>query len=100
MSPTSHALRRTSSGHVPSLSYSQATGRISLTAKSCAISRSAFCSSVRVKSTIGWGQLQFQIDWSVNNLSGVYPLTSSGERPFASAEHDPEHHGEPAEQQK
>ena len=53
MSPTSHALRRTSSGHVPSLSYSQATGRISLTAKSCAISFSAFCSSVRVKSTIG-----------------------------------------------
>src|SRR3954470_15626180 len=38
-------------GHVPSLSYSQATGRISLVAKSCASSRSAFCSSVTVKST-------------------------------------------------
>ena len=41
-----------SCGHVPSLSYSQATGRISLTAKSCAISRRFFCSSVSVKSTI------------------------------------------------
>ena len=51
MSPTSHALRRTSSGQVPSRSYSQATGRISFSAKSCAISRSAFCSSVSVKST-------------------------------------------------
>ena len=51
ISPTSHALRRTSSGHVPSRSYSHATGRISFAAKSCAISRSAFCSSVRVKST-------------------------------------------------
>src|SRR5687768_11687644 len=51
MRPTSHALRRTASGQSPSRSYSQATGRISLAAKSCAISRSAFCSSVRVKST-------------------------------------------------
>src|SRR5918996_3738698 len=51
MRPISHALRRTSPGHVPSLSNSQATGRISLTAKSCAISRNAFCSSVSVKST-------------------------------------------------
>ncbi len=41
-----------SAGHVPSLSYSHATGRISLTAKSCAISRKLFCSSVSVKSTI------------------------------------------------
>ena len=41
-----------SCGQVPSLSYSQATGRISLTAKSCAISRRFFCSSVSVKSTI------------------------------------------------
>src|SRR6476660_9721363 len=51
ISPSSQALRRTSSGQVPSLSYSQATGRISFSAKSCAISRSAFCSSVSVKST-------------------------------------------------
>src|SRR5437764_313797 len=51
MMPSSQALRRTSSGQVPSLSYSQATGRISFSAKSCAISRRAFCSSVSVKST-------------------------------------------------
>src|SRR3954454_23932719 len=51
MIPSSHALRRTSSGQVPSRSNSQATGRISLAAKSCVISRSAFCSSVKVKST-------------------------------------------------
>src|SRR3954452_4149397 len=50
--PSSQALRRISSGQVPSRSYSQATGRISFSAKSCAISRSAFCSSVSVKSTI------------------------------------------------
>src|SRR3954471_5936056 len=52
ISPTSHPFLSTSSGQVPSLSYSHATGRISLAAKSCAISRNAFCSSVRVKSTI------------------------------------------------
>ena len=40
------------SGHVPSLSYSHATGRISFSAKSWAISRMFSCSSVRVKSTI------------------------------------------------
>ena len=40
-----------SCGQVPSLSYSQATGRISFSAKSCAISRMLFCSSVSVKST-------------------------------------------------
>src|SRR5918994_1122021 len=40
-----------SSGQVPSRSNSQATARISFSAKSCAISRSAFCSSVSVKST-------------------------------------------------
>src|SRR5215218_2943848 len=51
MRPSSQALRSTPSGQSPSLSYSHATGRISLTAKSCAISRSAFCSSVSVKST-------------------------------------------------
>src|SRR5829696_2239787 len=51
ISPSSQPLRSTSSGQVPSRSYSQATGRISFWAKSCAISRSAFCSSVSVKST-------------------------------------------------
>ena len=40
-----------SCGHVPSRSYSQATGRISFSAKSCAISRMLCCSSVSVKST-------------------------------------------------
>src|SRR3712207_7151494 len=38
-------------GQVPSLSYSQATLRISFSAKLCASSRRSFCSSVRVKST-------------------------------------------------
>ena len=51
MRPTSWAFSMISCGQVESLSYSQATGRISLAAKSCASSRSAFCSSVRVKST-------------------------------------------------
>src|SRR3954463_5746308 len=53
MRPTSHALLMTSWGHVPSLSYSQATGRISFSAKLCASSRMSFCSSVSVKSTTG-----------------------------------------------
>src|SRR3954452_7389179 len=51
MSPTSQAFLMISSGQVPSLSYSQATGRISFSAKECASSRRSFCSSVRVKST-------------------------------------------------
>src|SRR5215213_4618251 len=51
MRPSSQAFSRTGAGQSPSLSYSQATGRISFSAKSCAISRSAFCSSVSVKST-------------------------------------------------
>ena len=38
---------------MPSLSYSQATLRISFSAKLCASSRRSFCSSVRVKSTTG-----------------------------------------------
>ena len=50
--PTSWALSMMSCGQVPSLSYSQATGRISFSAKSCAMSRRFFCSSVSVKSTI------------------------------------------------
>src|SRR3954466_8506265 len=73
ISPSSHAFRRISSGHVPSRSYSQATGRISFSAKSCAISRSALCSSVSVKSTIGFSGSQ--IDWSVNSYGkGTYPV--------------------------
>src|SRR5882762_8413003 len=52
INPSSQAFSMISCGHVPSLSYSQATGRISPAAKSCAISRRAFCSSVSVKSTI------------------------------------------------
>src|SRR3954467_12025316 len=51
MRPSSQAFSRISCGQVPSLSNSQATGRISFSAKSCAMSRSAFCSSVSVKST-------------------------------------------------
>src|SRR3954452_10884714 len=53
MRPTSHALLMTSCGQVPSLSYSQATGRISFSAKLCANSRMSFCSSVSEKSTTG-----------------------------------------------
>ena len=53
ISPTSQALLMISWGQVPSLSYSHATGRISFSAKSCAMSRRFFCSSVSVKSTIG-----------------------------------------------
>ena len=54
ISPTSWAFSMTSWGQVPSLSYSQATGRISFSAKSCASSRRFFCSSVSVKSTTGF----------------------------------------------
>src|SRR5919107_1744736 len=50
--PSSQALLMISCGQVPSLSYSHATGRISFSAKSCAMSRRFFCSSVSVKSTI------------------------------------------------
>ena len=49
--PSSQAFSMMSWGQVPSRSYSQATGRISFSAKSCAISRMLFCSSVSVKST-------------------------------------------------
>ena len=51
INPTSQALSMMSWGQVPSLSYSQATLRISFSAKLCASSRRSFCSSVRVKST-------------------------------------------------
>src|SRR4051794_29750190 len=80
MSPSSQAFSMMPCGHVPSRSYSHATGRISFSAKSCAISRRAFCSSVRVKSTmwfcVSWyrapagdpvkGAERRQIDWSVS----------------------------------
>jgi hypothetical protein len=60
MSPTSQAFSMMSCGQVPSLSYSQALGRISFSAKSCASSRNAFCSSVSVKSTtVSLVSLQF-----------------------------------------
>src|SRR5438093_8656176 len=49
--PTSWAFSPTSGGQVASRSYSQATLRISFSAKLCASSRRSFCSSVRVKST-------------------------------------------------
>ena len=72
MRPTSWAFSMIACGQIESLSYSQATGRISLTAKSCASSRSAFCSSVSVKSTMV-SPCQ-AIDWSVNLMSGEgYP---------------------------
>ena len=59
MSPRSQAFLSTGSGHEPSRSYSHATGRISLAAKSWAISLRARCSSVSVKSTT---IVSFQID--------------------------------------
>src|SRR3712207_5829738 len=52
ISPSSQALSMMSWGQVPSLSYSQATGRISFSANSWARSRRFFCSSVSVKSTM------------------------------------------------
>src|ERR1700722_3527567 len=51
INPSSQALSRISPGQVASRSYSHATGRISFSAKSCAISRMSCCSSVSVKST-------------------------------------------------
>ncbi len=62
MRPSSQALLRISCGQVPSRSYSQATGRISFSAKSCAISRMLFCSSVSVKSTTGFSLVTLSID--------------------------------------
>jgi hypothetical protein len=53
INPNSHAFSMIACGQVASRSYSQATGRISLAAKSCASSRSAHCSSVNEKSIIG-----------------------------------------------
>src|SRR4029450_8772659 len=113
MSPTSQAFSMMSCGQVPSLSYSQALGRISFSAKSCASSRNAFCSSVSVKSTtVSLVSLQFsagpswgprrQIDWSVNPLypQGTRSVTPQqrGCRPDCrpSAGQDPGHDGDPA----
>ena len=52
ISPSSQALVMITSGQVPSLSYSHATGRIAFSAKSWASARMFSCSSVRVKLTI------------------------------------------------
>src|SRR3954471_11713485 len=80
-----------SCGHAPSLSYSQATGRISFSAKSCAMSRRFFCSSVRVKSTT-CDQVSLQIDWSVNDLGMRIPGSALGEnQPYG---HDAERDGQ------
>ena len=50
--PTDQAFSMIACGKLPSRSSSHATGRISCSAKSCASSRSASCSSLSVKSTI------------------------------------------------
>jgi hypothetical protein len=52
ISPTSQAFSMIACGQVLSRSYSQATGRISFSAKSCANSRRDFCSSVSERSII------------------------------------------------
>src|SRR5215211_7653084 len=75
ISPTSHAFCTISCGKVESLSRSQATRRISFSAKSWARSRMSFCSSVRLKSTTllaaPWPRavLGRPIDSSVNPLA-------------------------------
>src|ERR1700722_19157904 len=51
INPSSQAFSRISPGQVASRSYSHATGRISFSAKSCAISHMSCCSSLSVKST-------------------------------------------------
>src|SRR3954449_3322140 len=63
--PSSHACLTISVGKVESLSSSQATGRISFSAKSWASWRMSFCSSESVKSTTADAPL---IDSSVNDL--------------------------------
>src|SRR4051812_7472933 len=100
MSPSSHAFSMISCGHVPSRSYSHATGRISFSAKSCAISRSAFCSSVRVKSTTAVSPCASgAIDWSVKRGASakltpsrlVDPSAREDARDDGDAGHDGEH---------
>src|SRR5205807_8212586 len=83
ISPTSQAFSMMSCGQVPSRSYSHATGRISLTAKSCAISRRLRCSSVSVKSTIGSVPCLTAgkpIDWSVNRACAAMGSGRGGDR--------------------
>ena len=69
-----------SCGQVPSLSYSQATLRISFSAKLCASSRRSFCSSVSVKSTASGAPLRALeesrlTDQSITTAEGylIYP---------------------------
>ena len=57
-------------GQVPSLSYSQATLRMSFSAKLCASSRRSFCSSVRVRSTTGRALLCEVFEGVGNRLPG------------------------------
>src|SRR3954452_11700712 len=97
MIPSSQACLRMSSGQVPSLSYSHATRRISFAAKSCAISRSAFCSSVRVKSTtflqlLGKSGTTRLTGQSTEGTQGYCRAASSAERDHDS--NDPEDQGE------
>src|SRR3954447_4350045 len=108
ISPTSWALSMTSCGQVPSLSYSQATGRISFSAKSCASSRRFFCSSVRVKSTIGdecsllrdpGGPAPRQkVDWRVNELTRRIPGRRSALREHEHDRGDPKDDDEPRDE--
>src|ERR1700759_4346895 len=78
INPNSHAFSRISPGQVPSLSYSEATGRISFSAKSCAISRMLFCSSVSVKSTTVISFYRLRLTSQSIALWGSLPPTSVG----------------------
>src|SRR4051794_15406180 len=91
-------------GQVPSRSYSQATGRMTFAAKSCAISRMFCCSSVSVKSTMGclgscrmWlgespskasggleGTAHLTLQW-VGGDHGFHVLPKGGSRPWVRA---------------
>ena len=74
-----------SSGQVPSLSYSHATGRISFSAKSWAISRMFSCSSVSVKSTIVVPQFMPSGDPTCSPTLGE----TAGQQPVDFEAHDP-----------
>src|ERR1700729_4248725 len=76
--PTSQAFSMMSCGQVPSLSYSQATGRISFSAKSWAISRRFFCSSVSVKSTMVWCSPRTDAGFRLTSQSIVASKGSEG----------------------
>src|SRR5215204_2149667 len=94
--PSSQACLMISVGKVESLSSSQATGRISFSAKSWASCRMSFCSSVSVKSTT-WLMLLvsdarltrqstlYQTGYSRKTRHHVDPACQRGSR----------HHGEP-----